>query len=130
MSSLAVKLPLMYSQENGYMMIKSMLPMIRQNLKMLLLTNPGERIMVPAFGVGMRTYLFENFDETTYAKIRARVKSQVKIFMPYITINSIQFIPKDMDNGKLSLIIKYVVPSLRSQDVFEFNVQMRIMNAR
>jgi len=122
MSSLAVKLPLMYSQENGYMMIKSMLPMIRQNLKMLLLTNPGERIMVPAFGVGMRTYLFENFDETTYAKIRARVKSQAKIFMPYITINSIQFIPEDMDNGKLSLIIKYVVPSLRSQDVFKFNV--------
>ena len=106
MSSLAVKLPLMYSQENGYMMIKSMLPMIRQNLKMLLLTNPGERIMVPAFGVGMPTYLFENFDETTYAKIRARVKSQAKIFMPYITINSIQFIPEDMDNGKLSLIIK------------------------
>jgi len=122
MSSLAVKLPLMYSQENGYMMIKSMLPMIRQNLKMLLLTNPGERIMIPAFGVGMRTYLFENFDETTYAKIRARVKSQAKIFMPYITINSIQFIPEDMDNGKLSLIIKYVVPSLRSQDVFKFNV--------
>ena len=122
MSSLAVKLPLMYSQENGYMMIKSMLPMIRQNLKMLLLTNPGERIMVPAFGVGMRTYLFENFDETTYAKIRAKVKSQAKIFMPYITINSIQFIPEDMDNGKLSLIIKYVVPSLRSQDVFKFNV--------
>ena len=130
MSSLAVKLPLMYSQENGYMMIKSMLPMIRQNLKMLLLTNPGERIMIPAFGVGMRTYLFENFDETTYAKIRARVKSQAKIFMPYITINSIQFIPEDMDNGKLSLIIKYVVPSLRSQDVFKFNVQMRIINAR
>lgn len=70
----------------------------------------------------MRTYLFENFDETTYAKIRARVKSQAKIFMPYITINSIQFIPEDMDNGKLSLIIKYVVPSLRSQDVFKFNV--------
>jgi len=122
MSSLAVKLPLMYSQENGYMMIKSMLPMIRQNLKMLLLTNPGERIMIPAFGVGMRTYLFENFDETTYAKIRAKVKSQAKIFMPYITINSIQFIPEDMDNGKLSLIIKYAVPSLRSQDVFKFNV--------
>ena len=80
MSSLAVKLPLMYSQENGYMMIKSMLPLIRQNLKMLLLTHPGERIMIPSFGVGMRTYLFENFDETTYAKIRAKVKHQAKIF--------------------------------------------------
>ena len=122
MSSLAVKLPLMYSQENGYMMIKSTLPMIKQNLKMLLLTNPGERVMIPSFGVGMRTYLFENFDETTYAKIRAKVNQQAKIFMPYITINSIQFVPKDIDSGRLSMIIKYVVPSLRSQDVLSFNV--------
>tara|TARA_Y100000034_G_scaffold128558_1_gene183401 strand:+ start:475 stop:843 length:369 start_codon:yes stop_codon:yes gene_type:complete len=122
MSSLAVKLPLMYSQENGYMMIKSTLPMIKQNLKMLLLTNPGERVMIPSFGVGMRTYLFENFDETTYAKIRAKVNQQAKIFMPYITINSIQFMPKDIDSGRLSMIIKYVVPSLRSQDVLSFNV--------
>ena len=122
MSSLAVKLPLMYSQENGYMMIKSTLPMIKQNLKMLLLTNPGGRVMIPSFGVGMRTYLFENFDETTYAKIRVKVNQQAKIFMPYITIHSVQFVPKDIDSGRLSMIIKYVIPSLRSQDVLSFNV--------
>jgi hypothetical protein len=122
MSSLAVKLPLMYSQENGYMMIKSMLPMIQQNLKMLLLTDPGERVMIPTFGVGLRRYLFENFTETTYARIRQKINQQARTFMPYITINNIQFSPSDIDNGKLSIVINYVVPSLKSQDVLTFNV--------
>jgi phage baseplate assembly protein W len=122
MSSLAVKLPLMYSQENGYMMIKSMLPMIQQNLKMLLLTDPGERVMIPTFGVGLRRYLFENFTETTYARIRQKINQQARTFMPYITINNIQFSPSDIDNGRLSIVINYVVPSLKSQDVLTFNV--------
>jgi len=122
MSSLAVKLPLMYSQENGYMMIKNTLPMIKQNLKMLLLTNPGERVMIPSFGVGIQRYLFENFSETTYAQIRHKINEQTRIFMPYITIHNIEFQPKDIDSGKLSLIIKYVVPSLKSQDVLQFNI--------
>ena len=122
MSSLAVKLPLIYSQENGYMMIKSMLPMIQQNLKMLLLTDPGERVMIPTFGVGLRRYLFENFTETTYARIRQKINQQARTFMPYITINNIQFSPSDIDNGRLSIVINYVVPSLKSQDVLTFNV--------
>ena len=122
MSSLAVKLPLIYSQENGYMMIKSMLPMIQQNLKMLLLTDPGERVMIPTFGAGLRRYLFENFTETTYARIRQKINQQARTFMPYITINNIQFSPSDIDNGKLSIVINYVVPSLKSQDVLTFNV--------
>ena len=89
---------------------------------MLLLTNPGERVMIPSFGVGMLRYLFENFDETTYAQIRNKINEQTRIFMPYITIHNIEFQPKDIDSGRLSLIIKYVVPSLKSQDILQFNI--------
>ena len=32
---------------------------IKQNFKMVIMTNPGERIMIPDFGVGIRRYLFE-----------------------------------------------------------------------
>ena len=32
----------------------------KQNLKMLILTDKGERIMIPDYGVGLRKYLFEN----------------------------------------------------------------------
>jgi len=69
MSSLSVALPLRYSTTDGYQMNKTIKRLIKQNLKMLLLTNPGERVMDPTFGVGLSAYLFENFAEDVYAEI-------------------------------------------------------------
>ena len=60
MASLSVKLPLKYSSIDGFVMNKSIQRMLQQNLKMLLLTNPGERVMAPTFGVGLKMYLFSN----------------------------------------------------------------------
>ena len=45
MSSLSVALPLRYSTTDGYEMNKSIKDVLKQNLKMLVLTNPGERVM-------------------------------------------------------------------------------------
>ena len=51
MSSIGVALPLRLDFSDGFVMIKDIKRMFRQNLKMLILTNPGERVMDPLFGV-------------------------------------------------------------------------------
>ena len=61
MASYAVKLPLAQDSADGYAMIKRLKTLVKQNLKMLILTNPGERVMEPDYGVGIRQFLFENF---------------------------------------------------------------------
>ena len=38
---------------------KTMMEVIKQNFKNLVLTNPGERVMLTDFGVGIRRFLFE-----------------------------------------------------------------------
>ena len=58
---------------------------------MLLLTAPGERIMDPNFGVGMRRYLFEQNNLETHSKIRARIRRQVKEYMSYVEITDVLF---------------------------------------
>ena len=65
MQGYSPKLPLAYdsTQDGNYALNKTLIDTIRQNLKMLLLTNPGERIMMPNFGVGIRTYLFSEDTE-------------------------------------------------------------------
>ena len=68
MSSLAVKLPLTRDSVDGFVMIKNLQTMVRQNFKMLLLTNPGERVMMPLYGDGLKQYLFEQFTSSTFAK--------------------------------------------------------------
>ena len=61
-----------------------------QNLKMILLTNPGERIMHPNFGVGLRSYLFEQNSPITYGDLERSIKNQCARYLPYIGIQRIQ----------------------------------------
>jgi hypothetical protein len=57
---LSVALPLRIDARDGaYGLNKNLLQVAEQNLKMVILTAPGERIMFPEFGVGVRNYLFE-----------------------------------------------------------------------
>jgi len=96
-SGLSVKLPLTLSSVFGaYNLNTTFEELARQNLKMLVLTAPGERIMDPNFGVGLKGYLFEMNTTSTYAQISSRIESQVSQYLDYIRIDDIQYqIPED-----------------------------------
>ena len=72
MSSLAVKLPINKDSINGYQMIDNFEDLIKQNLKMLVLTAPGERVMEPNYGAGLRNFLFENFNNQTFTIVTGK----------------------------------------------------------
>ena len=122
MSSLSVALPLRYSTINGYQMNKDLRSLFKQNLKMLLLTNPGERVMDPDFGVGMKQYLFQNFSESTYAEIDSKIKEQVQTYMPAVSIRNISFSGGDIDTLTLGVSIKYAIPNIGLTDLLEFTI--------
>ncbi len=86
---LSPKLPLLKDPQDGYALNKTYLEMIKQNFKMLVLTSPGERIMYPTFGVGLRNFLFESADERTYDLIRERILQQTQKYMPFVEVNNI-----------------------------------------
>jgi phage baseplate assembly protein W len=85
------KLPLGRDSQDGYALNKTLRQVARQNLKMLILTSPGERIMLPEFGVGIRHYLFENATDEAFLTLRSRIMEQARMYLPYITINSVNF---------------------------------------
>lgn len=122
MSSLGVKLPLARDASDGYGMIKSFKTMIKQNFKMLILTSPGERIMEPTFGIGLKKYLFENFNEGVFAKIERDIFNQTEIYLPMIAINEIRFNTALMDENQLGIQIRYSIPNLNIQDLLEFTI--------
>jgi len=53
---------------------------IRESLQILLSTTPGERIMHPAFGCGLRALVFESLDESLKTRIRDTVVRAVARF--------------------------------------------------
>jgi uncharacterized protein len=91
MPGLAPRLPLEIDPLDGYGLIKNYRGMINQNLKMVLLTIPGERVMDPDFGVGLKTYLFEPQITQTHANLSANIRRQVAKYLPFIKITNIKF---------------------------------------
>ena len=122
MSSLAVKLPLTRDSVDGFVMIKNLQTMVRQNFKMLLLTNPGERVMMPLYGVGLKQYLFEQFTSSTFAKIEARITEQVKTYMPNVSIIEIAFDQMNIESNALQIRIAYSIPILEVSDLLQFTI--------
>lgn len=122
MATLGVKLPITRNDIYGYTMIDNVPELIRQNLKMLILTNPGERVMIPEFGVGIQSYLFENFSDTIYIDIENAIKKQVRKYMPVVSIENVLFDTSEPDNNKLGISIRYSIPAINIKDLLEFTI--------
>tara|TARA_B100000287_G_C20431356_1_gene701648 strand:- start:383 stop:796 length:414 start_codon:yes stop_codon:yes gene_type:complete len=68
---------------------------IKSNLINVLLTEPGERVMEPEFGVGLKLLLFEqNIDQEG---VKSKIQAQVGLYIPEIEVSEINvdFVPDD-----------------------------------
>jgi uncharacterized protein len=108
--------PLSPSSADGFAMNESIQELIKSSFKMLLLTNPGERVMYPTFGVGLKTFLFERFGQDVYSKIQTRIRKQVAAYLPPVKILNIEFDDSTGDQYQLGLRIEYAIVSLGIQD--------------
>jgi phage baseplate assembly protein W len=60
------------------------------NAKNLLLTEPGERVMLPTFGCGLKKALFEQLTDATLAALKNRIVNAFQTFLPYIFIQKLE----------------------------------------
>ena len=114
--------PLQFSAYGGYTLNQDIKSVIKQNLKMLFLTSPGERIMYPNLGVGLKRFLFEQSTEETYDAIKDRIYSQVEEYMPFIDINELIIEQDQEEMNLINIKMYYYIPSLSAQDVLSLNV--------
>jgi hypothetical protein len=88
--------------------------MIKQNVKMLLLTSPGERLMDNNFGVGLKNYLFEQNVFDTREDLKARIRQQIGEYMPFLEITEITV--DENDNHEVYVSLGYNITSLQTGD--------------
>ena len=117
MSAIGPRLPLMRDGTFGlFSLVTEYKEEIQQNFKNLLLTAPGERMMNPDFGVGLRHFLFEP-RQHSITKIRQKIEQQTRKYMPFIRNLKVQFNSgadqEFIDNSNiLSVRVIYDVPGL------------------
>lgn len=63
---------------------------VRQAVLLILATEPGERVMRPDFGGGLRRLLFEPVTATTRALVEHRVREALARFEPRIDVVSVR----------------------------------------
>ena len=120
MSGIAVKLPVSRDKKDGIKLIKNYSELSLQNLKMLVLTVPGERMMDPEFGVGARRFLFEQMVSSTFDSFKSRLLSQQQKYLPYLTIKDVKFISSltnpEVDENYLAIRIVFFNKALKTKD--------------
>jgi len=90
MAGYSARLPISTDPNDGFALLQTLKDVAIQNVKMVLYTQPGERIWDMDFGVGVKRYLFEQNVTSTHEQLRLRITNQINKYLPYINIINLQ----------------------------------------
>lgn len=80
---------------------------VRQSILIVLETEPGERVMRPDFGCGLRQFLMRPNTVATRALIQRQVELSLTDWEPRIRLTSVDVVPGD-DPALVQIAIAYV----------------------
>jgi len=81
---------------------------VQQALRILLDTDPGERVMRPSYGCGLRRYLMHPNTAATRALIRQDVERAIGQWERRIDLQSIDVVPHPDEPSRVDIRISYV----------------------
>ncbi len=119
---IGIKTPLSLSDKDGLLsMHYSLVEQMIDNLRNLLLTNHGDRLMLYDFGANLRPLCSEfttqeDFDSQAIERIRTAVSK----WMPYISLDSFESTIDRFDvknTGKVRLKITFDIPALKATNL-------------
>jgi phage baseplate assembly protein W len=88
---------------------------IRQSIRIILGTDPGERVMRPDFGAGLSQFVFEPLDATTMNLVKTRVREALIAWEPRIDVLNVDVTADHGEHNKLLIDMTYRVRATNSQ---------------
>lgn len=116
--------PLKNGTDDLFEMNDSLKKQVNFYLRNILLTSPGENISDPDYGVGLRRFLFESFEDGSVDALSARISTQIKRYITFVNVTRIVVdnSAANKDNGILSLKIIYSIRNQATQEVFDLQL--------
>lgn len=108
---------------DGVLPPQSDLRIIKNDLKQLLLTSPGERRMRPDFGTDIRKFPFEPFDDNVNA-LKRSIFSAIEKFEPRVVAKDIRV----SGNSNTNTLTITVLAALTRNPNVELTVEFTIVN--
>jgi len=119
-----VKFPLEIGVNDvGFNSVTDLKETVEYNLKSTLLTNPGEIVSDPNFGVGLMRVIFEMPTGDLISTLRSRINFQIKTYIPYIQVLQTK-INASPDSKELNIAINYRISTSQTRETFNFSVSL------
>ena len=80
---------------------------VRESIRLILLTEPGERLMREDFGCGLRRFLFEPNTVTTRQLIADRITRTVGALEPRVKVEDVSVEPDEKDARLVAVTILF-----------------------
>lgn len=109
--------PVSFAKSGGtlFSMSVNVKDQIKDNLKNLLLTNQGERLMMTDFGANLRDLVFEVSNEDVVQACISRISRSVEKYMPFIELENFETRTETSKNGNtIGIVVRvtYAVPAI------------------
>lgn len=90
MAGYSARLPLTEDSNDGFSLLQTLQQVALQNVKMVLYTEPGERMWDLDFGVGIKRYLFEQNTNSSRNELKLKISNQLSKYLPYVNIINLE----------------------------------------
>lgn len=93
----------------GYFFTQTGVDVLKADLLQLLLTNPGERVMMPEYGTPLRRLLFQPADAILVSETRETIIQAINRWEPRIAVTALD-VSVDPDSNMLNINIEFRDP--------------------
>ncbi|MDC0713305.1 GPW/gp25 family protein [Stigmatella sp. ncwal1] len=88
---------------------------IDQSLRILFDTRPGDRIVLPAYGCDVRSFLFRTMDLTTLTEFKDILRTAILNWEPRIDVNAIELDTQRSLDGILFVTLDFTLRATNSR---------------
>ncbi len=98
---------------------------VRESIRVILMTEPGERLMLPNFGAGLRSFLFEPNVASTHRMIEERIAHALRRWEPRISVVSIQVARHQTEPTLATVTIGYALVATSARESVQLTVAVQ-----
>ena len=95
---------------------------IKQAVKNIILTSPGEKPFQPLVGSSVNRLLFEPLDAFTADTIAEEIRTTINQYEPRVALTRVYVTP-NYENNKLNVSLEYIIVGLPIVETIEFVLQ-------
>ena len=116
-----------YTGEGWGASTQTTLEATKNNIRNLVNTEQGERLMQPRLGLKLRRYLFEQITRDTTDQMRAEIVDAINYWLPFVQIDAIDVQESANQTGNFKHLIEiYIKFSLKKDPTTHESIQIKI----